>query len=147
MEAKMNNLEETIKLTVESLGASLYDIVTVNENGRNIYRILVTQNGGISLDKCAEISRMLSPILDVDEPMSGDYVLEVSSPGIERKLRTIDQYKASIGENVKIKDIATEAFKGELLAVSDDSITIKTEFGEEVVSYDSIISGSTYFEW
>ncbi|CAI8193805.1 MAG: ribosome maturation factor RimP [Sulfurovum sp.] len=143
----MNNLEETIKLTVESLGASLYDILTVNEHNRTIYRILVTQEGGISLDKCAEISRMLSPILDVDEPLSGDYILEVSSPGIERKLRTLDHFKASIGENVKVKDIANEVFKGELLSVSDDSITIKTEFGEEVVSYDSIISGSTYFEW
>lgn len=143
----MNNLEETIKLTVESLGASLYDILTVNEHNRTIYRILVTQEGGISLDKCAEISRMLSPILDVNEPLSGDYILEVSSPGIERKLRTLDHFKASIGENVKVKDIANEVFKGELLSVSDDSITIKTEFGEEVVSYDSIISGSTYFEW
>lgn len=143
----MNNLEETIKLTVESLGASLYDIVTVNEHGRTIYRVLVTKEGGISLDKCAEISRMISPILDVDEPLSGDYILEVSSPGIERKLRTLDHFKASIGENVKVKDIANEVFKGELLSVSDDSITLKTEFGEEIVSYDSIISGSTYFEW
>lgn len=143
----MNNLEETIKLTVESLGASLYDIVTTRENDRNIFRIYVTAKGGISLDKCAEISRMISPILDVNEPMSGIYNLEVSSPGIERKLKTLDHYKASIGENIKVKDIATETYKGELLSVEDGNITIKTEFGEEVISFDSVLSGSTYFEW
>ncbi len=143
----MNNLEETIKLTVESLGASLYDIVTTRENDRNIFRIYVTAKGGISLDKCAEISRMISPILDVNEPMSGVYNLEVSSPGIERKLKTLDHYKASIGENIKVKDIATETYKGELLSVEDGNITIKTEFGEEVISFDSVLSGSTYFEW
>lgn len=143
----MSNLEETIKLTVESLGASLYDIVTTRENDRNIYRILVTAEGGISLDKCAEISRMLSPILDVDEPMSGEYNLEVSSPGIERKLKKPEHYQASLGEKVKVKDVATDTFKGELIAADEKGITIKTEFGEETLSYDSIISGSTYFEW
>ena len=143
----MSNLEETIKLTVESLGASLYDIVTTRENNRNIYRVLVTAEGGISLDKCAEISRMISPILDVDEPMSGDYNLEVSSPGIERKLKTKEHYKASVGEKVKVKDLATETYKGELIAADDENITIKTEFGEEIISHDSITSGSTYFEW
>ncbi len=143
----MSNLENTIKLTVESLGASLYDIVTTRENDRNIYRIYVTAQGGISLDKCAEISRMISPILDVDEPMSGEYILEVSSPGIERKLKKTEHYLASIGEKVKVKDVATDVFKGELIAANDETITIKTEFGEETLSYDSIISGSTYFEW
>ena len=65
------NLEESIKLAVESLGASLYDITTVREHDKNIFRVLVTAEGGVTLDKCAEISRIISPILDVDEPMSG----------------------------------------------------------------------------
>ncbi|UTJ06871.1 ribosome maturation factor RimP [Arcobacter roscoffensis] len=141
------SLEESIKLAVESLDAQLYDIVTTKENDRNIYRVLVTAKGGINLDKCAEISRMISPILDVEEPMSGVYNLEVSSPGIERKLRTKDHFKASIGDKVKIKDIATETYKGELLSADDNKILIKTEFGEEEVEYDSILSASTYFEW
>ena len=141
------SLEESIKLAVESLDAQLYDIVTTKENDRNIYRVLVTAKGGINLDKCAEISRMISPILDVEEPMSGVYNLEVSSPGIERKLRTKDHFKASIGDKVKIKDIATETYKGELLSADDNKILIKTEFGEEEVDYDSILSASTYFEW
>ncbi len=141
------NLEESIKLAVESLGAKLYDIVTVKEHDRNIFRVLVTAENGISLDKCAEISRMISPILDVDEPMSGEYILEVSSPGIERKLRKKEHFIASVGEKVKIKDFATETYKGELISADNEKIVVKTEFGEETITYDSILAAATYFEW
>ena len=141
------SLEESIKLAVESLGANLYDIVSTKEHDRNIFRVLVTTANGISLDKCAEISRMISPILDVDEPMNGEYILEVSSPGIERKLRTKEHFKASVGEKVKVKDFATETYKGELIFADDQKIIVKTEFADEEITYDSILSAATYFEW
>ena len=141
------SLEESIKLAVESLGANLYDIVTVKEHDRNIFRVLVTAENGISLDKCAEISRMISPILDVDEPMGGEYILEVSSPGIERKLRKKEHFIASVGEKVKIKNFATETYKGELISADNEKIVVKTEFGEEEITYDNILAAATYFEW
>ncbi|WP_368029058.1 ribosome maturation factor RimP [Arcobacter sp. s6] len=141
------SLEQSIKLAVESLGAKLYDIVTTKEHDRNIFRVLVTAEGGISLDKCAEISRMISPILDVDEPMNGEYILEVSSPGIERKLKNKDHFKASIGEKVKIKNFATEVFKGELICADNEKIVVKTEFGEDEITYDNILAAATYYEW
>ncbi len=141
------NIEESIKLAVESLGAQLYDIVNAREHDKNIYRVYVTAPGGISLDKCAEISRMISPILDVNEPMNGEYTLEVSSPGIERRLKRTEHFKASIGENVKIKDIATEVYKGKLISADDEKIVVETEFGNDEITYDAILSASTYFEW
>ena len=141
------NLEESIKLAVESLGANLYDIVSVREHDKNIFRVLVTAENGISLDKCAEISRMISPILDVDEPMSGEYILEVSSPGIERKLKKKEHFISSIGEKVRVKDFATDIYKGELIFADEEKIVLKTEFGEEEITYDNILSASTYFEW
>ena len=141
------NLEESIKLAVESLGAKLYDIVTVKEHDRNIFRVLVTAENGISLDKCAEISRMISPILDVDEPMGGEYILEVSSPGIERKLRKKEHFISSVGEKVKIKDFAMEIYKGELISADNEKIIVKTEFGDDEITYDSILAAATYFEW
>ena len=141
------SLEESIKLAVESLGANLYDIVTVKEHDKNIFRVLVTAENGISLDKCAEISRMISPILDVDEPMGGEYILEVSSPGIERKLRKKEHFLASVGEKVKIKNFATEVYKGELISADNEKIVVKTEFGEEEITYDNILAAATYFEW
>ena len=141
------NLEESIKLAVESLGAKLYDISTVKEHDKNIFRVSVTAEGGVSLDKCAEISRMISPILDVDEPMNGEYILEVSSPGIERKLKKKEHFISSIGEKVRVKDFATDIYKGELIFADEEKIVLKTEFGEEEITYDNILSASTYFEW
>ena len=141
------SLEESIKLAVESLGANLYDIVNAKEHDRNIFRVLITAENGISLDKCAEISRMISPILDVDEPMGGEYILEVSSPGIERKLRKKDHFIASVGEKVKIKNFAMEIFKGELISADNEKIVFKTEFGDNEITYDSILAAATYFEW
>ena len=141
------SLEESIKLTVESLGAKLYDISTLIEHDKNIFRVSITCEGGVNLDKCAEISRMLSPILDVEEPMNGEYILEVSSPGIERKLKKVDHFLASIGEKVKVKNFATEVFKGELISANEEKIVIKTEFGNEELTYDNILSAATYFEW
>ena len=141
------NLEESIEIAVQGCGAQVYDIVSLKENDRNIFRVYVTAKEGINLDKCAEISRMISPILDLDEPMNGKYNLEVSSPGIERKLKNPRHFKASIGEKVKLKDFDKNILRGELLEAEDNEIKIKTEHGEEIVSYDEISSASTYFEW
>ncbi|RXK00583.1 MULTISPECIES: ribosome maturation factor RimP [Arcobacteraceae] len=141
------NLEESIEIAVQGCGAEVYDIVSLKENDMNIFRVYVTAKEGINLDKCAEISRMISPILDLDEPMNGKYNLEVSSPGIERKLKNPRHYKASIGDKVKLKDFDKNTIKGELLSADDNEIKIKTEHGEEIISYDEISSASTYFEW
>lgn len=140
-------LEESIKMTVEGCGANLYDISQLKENDRNIFRVSVTSKDGINLDKCAEISRLISPILDIHEPMSGVYNLEVSSPGIERKLKTLDHFKASIGERVKIKDFDKNEIKGELVSVEEELITVSTPHGDETINYDDVSSAATYFQW
>ena len=66
---------------------------------------------------------------------------------IERKLKNTNHFISSIGENVKVKDIATEVYKGKLTVADKEKITIETEFGEETIEYGSILSASTYFEW
>ena len=141
------NLEESIEIAVQGCDAELYDIVTAKEHDKNIFRILVTAKGGISLDKCAEISRMISPILDIEEPMNGNYYLEVSSPGIERKLKKPQHFIGSIGEKIRVKDFNKDIIKGELLSADENEIKIKNEDGEEIITYDKISSSSTYYEW
>lgn len=141
------NLEETIEMTVKGCGVELYDIVTTKENENNIFKVFITANEGVNLDKCAEVSRLISPILDIEEPMGGKYNLEVSSPGIERRLKKVQHYIASIGDNVKIKDYDKNILKGKLLAADNNEIKIETEHGEEIITYDEISSAATYFEW
>jgi ribosome maturation factor RimP len=140
-------LEESIEMTVKGCGVELYDIITTKENDRDIFRIYITSKDGVSLDKCAEVSRLISPILDVDEPMYGKYNLEVSSPGIERKLKKPRHFMVSIGENVRIKDFEKNILTGELLFADENEIKVKTEHGEEIITYDEISSASTYFQW
>lgn len=144
-----NELEEAIKLTVQGCQAQLYDIAITKENKKNILRVYITSKEGVNLQKCSEISRMLSPVLDVHEPFKGEYNLEVSSPGIERKLKTLHHFKCSIGDDVKIKELSKEILKGKLESVSDDGqIVLKDQYGKKLqTSFDNILSASTYFQW
>jgi len=142
------SLESDIKNVVESMGLTLYDIVTVSEFGATIYRVMINSKDGVSLDQCAEVTRMLNPLLDVTPPVSGDYRLEVSSPGIERKLKTLKHFNASVGEKVKVVLLSNEVLKGDLVKVDGSNITINDEqVGEQTIPFDEVIKASTYFEW
>ena len=87
----MFDRDNMIKI-VESCGVNVYDTEVVSEFDKRIFRLYITSKEGISLDKCAEVSRILSPIFDVEPPLEGEYTFEVSSPGIERKLTKPEQY-------------------------------------------------------
>lgn len=142
------SLESDIKKMVESIGLSLYDTAVLNENENTIFRVSVTAPGGVSLDQCVEATHLISPLLDVTSPVSGEYRLEVSSPGIERKLKTLDHFAQSVGEKVVFSTIGKEKFDGEVVSVENDEITIKTKEGEtHTVPFRSISKAKTYFEW
>jgi len=142
-------MEEQIKTAVEGCGVFLYDIVKVKENKDEIFRIYITSKDGITLEKCQEVSNMVSPILDIYEPISGNYRLEVSSPGIERKLTKKEHFIYSIGENIKGKEYSTETFRGKLLSFEDDILTFEYEDSSDTfqINYNDILSASTYYNW
>ncbi|MDD4856371.1 MAG: ribosome maturation factor RimP, partial [Sulfuricurvum sp.] len=112
------SLERDIKKMVESIGLSLYDTQILNENENTIYRVSVTAPGGVTLDQCAQLTHLINPLLDVTPPMSGEYRLEVSSPGIERRLKTLEHFAQSVGEKVAFSTITKDKFEGELLSVN-----------------------------
>jgi ribosome maturation factor RimP len=142
------SLENDVKKMVESIGLSLYDTAILNENDQTIYRVSVTAPGGVSLDKCVEATHLISPLLDVTPPVGGEYRLEVSSPGIERKLKTYDHFVQSVGEKVVFSTITKEKYEGELVAAANDEVTVKTKDGEtHTVPFRSISKAKTYFEW
>jgi ribosome maturation factor RimP len=142
------SLESDIKKMVESIGLSLYDTAVFNENENTIFRVSVTAPGGVTLDKCVEATHLISPLLDVTSPVGGEYRLEVSSPGIERKLKTLEHFAQSIGEKVLFSTISKEKYDGEVVSVDNEEITIKTKEGEtQTVPFRSISKAKTYFEW
>lgn len=149
------SLETDIRSMVESVGMNLYDTLVTSENGETIFRVNITSQNivdgkreGVSLDQCVEVTKLISPLLDVEEPVSGNYRLEVSSPGIERKLKSLNHFEQSIGDNVKLTTMDKEKHKGVLVSVEGNEITLKNEDGEEVkVDFNSILKAATYFEW
>lgn len=140
---------QTLKQLVEDSDMNLYDTEIVTEGKRRIYRVFITSKNGVSLDKCSEITKIISPILDIDPPVQGLYTLEVSSPGIERKLSTINHYKNSTDEFVKIKLTNGEKLKCKIIKVENKTITIydKGEKIEKELDFSEIIKAKTYFEW
>lgn len=132
---------------VESCGVSLYDTEVVNEFESRIFRLYITSKDGITLEKCAEVSRILSPIFDVEPPLEGEYIFEVSSPGIERKLLRPEHFQSSIGEKVKIKLKDKEKYIGILEAFDANTISVRVNDETKKIAIEDIEKARTYFEW
>jgi len=141
------SLETDINNLVESIGLHLYDTSIVTENGETIFRVNVMGEGGTTLDQCVEATKLISPLLDVTPPVQGEYRLEVSSPGIERKLRTIEDFRFSVGEMVKMTLQDKTKLQGLLKSAENDTLVVETEEGPREVAFDDVVKASTYFEW
>ncbi|NLY04294.1 MAG: ribosome maturation factor RimP [Campylobacter sp.] len=136
-----------LKILVQECGVNLYDVELVNENKRTIYRVYITKSGGVSLEDCEKVSRVLSPIFDVEPPVDGDYNLEVSSPGLERVLTRAEHFINATGEKVAITLIGNNKLKGEIVGFVDDILTIKTEDENLEIKFNDIKRAKTYIEW
>ena len=145
------SLEEDIKNMAASLDLDVYDTVISSRDGDAIFEVMVTSKneGSVSLDSCAELSHLLSPLLDVTPPMKGEYRLEVGTPGVERRLKTLSHFENSLGELVKATLITGDFFKGKLLRVEGENVVIDDEETEKEQSFrvDELQKARTYFEW
>lgn len=138
---------DQLNALISEAGATLYDTETASENGRKIYRIFISHPEGVTLELCSKITHILSPILDLDPPVSGAYFLEVSSPGIERKLSKPQHFHSSLGEMVKLKTTENEEKKGKLTSADAHGIVLEGDEGQTAVAYDTITKARTYVEW
>lgn len=148
------SLESDIKSLVASVDLELYDTSVVSENDETIYRVSVVSKEfkddkrvGVSMDQCVELTHLISPLLDVTPPVSGEYRLEVGSPGIERKLKYLDNFAKSIGEKVSVVTSEKDKVKGLLTKVQDSKVYIQTDEEEIEIDFNDISKAKTYFEW
>ena len=144
--------KKTLKKIIEDCGVSLYDTQITSEGEQKIFRVFISHPDGINLDQCTKVTKIISPILDIDPPMSGKYTLEVSSPGIDRQLTKIENFENSINDLVKLKiqtDSDNEKIKAKILKVKDKQIFVydKTNKEDRVINFSNIIKAKTYFEW
>jgi len=110
---------------IEAEGFRFYDTQVAKENEQTIFRVLITKdNGNISIEDCVAVNHIISPFLDVEEPMSGKYILEVSSAGIDRPLETSRHFQLSIGQNLKITTSDKSKYIGKLVKVLENDIIL-----------------------
>lgn len=141
IEAKTEALLETI---LDEFGFLLWDVEYVKEGADYYLRAYIDKEGGITIDDCVDVSRKLSEKLDADEFIDDAYILEVSSPGLGRKLKKDKEFLRSIGRSVDIKfykpiDNSKET-SGILISFSKDSITIENDGQDKEYAKSDIAS-------
>jgi ribosome maturation factor RimP len=145
--AIVDRVRELVAPIIEDEEVELYDI----EHNGGVLRIFVDHPDGIDIDVIKRISRSVGHELDEADPIPGRYTLEVSSPGLERPLRTPDHFRRALGSTVKMKTLphvdGDRRVEGELSAVDDDGVEITADGVSRRVAFDDISKARTVFEW
>jgi len=153
------SVEETVEQLLGPVLETInVDLVDVDYKGGNL-KVVVNRVDGVDTATLVQVNRLVSPLLDQHDPIPGRYTLEVTSPGLERRLRRLKHYTDAIGEQVVIKlfpERDVRRLRGELTAVGEDWVTVTvTEIdGVELTTPESrdvvladISSARTVFEW
>lgn len=149
MSSVADNMWALIEPYVAAEGVELDDLEVLN--GGRLVRVTIDAEEPIGVDVIAQISRGIGRLLDAEDPIKGAYTLEVSSPGLERKLSRPSHYGKSIGRTVKVKTFAeVEGHKthtGPLMASDEDAFVIEVEGTDRKITYDKVSSARTVFVW
>ncbi len=129
------NLQSTIRKIAEpiadELGYDLVDVEFVKEGNRYFLRIFIDKKGGVNLDDCQQMSQLLSSKLDEEDPIAVSYYLEVSSPGLDRPLKTDKDLKRNLGKEVEVKLYepieGKKNIEGTLEDFTEDEILLKVD--------------------
>ena len=137
MGGKTFQLESLLEPVILSMGCELWGVDYHAQGKRSLLRIYIDKADGVVLQDCEKISRQVSAVLDVEDPIASEYTLEVSSPGMDRPLFKLSQYHAFIGEQVNLRlRIAFDGrrkFSGVLSGIENDEIILRVEGDEEYV--------------
>ena len=138
-------IKEMIERDIESLGCKVWGLEIFGRRANQTLRIFIDNEEGISLEDCEKVSKHVSKVLDTENDFSENYFLEVSSPGLDRKIFYNEQYKDYIKDNFKVTFLDKEnkkTVKGQLDEVYD--VGIKLEIKEEVceIPFSSIIKAN-----
>ncbi len=125
-----------------ALGYELWGIEYLSHGKQSVVRIYIENPDGVDIDDCAKLSRQVSSIFDVEDPIAGEYTLEVSSPGMDRPLFTLEQFGRYIGEQVKVRLRSPfegrRNFSGQMTAVEGDDIVVAADEHEYLLPFDLI---------
>jgi len=152
----VDTIAQTLAPAVSGLGLELYDVELSGSGRARILRVMVDREGGVDLDAIADATQAVSPLLDsppLDAVVSGPYALEVSSPGLERPLRTAAHFARAVGETVSVKtragdDHGSRRVRGVVTGADDAGFELTLDDGSaERIAYDDVTQARTVFEW
>jgi ribosome maturation factor RimP len=122
---------------VQALGCELWGIEKLQQGRQVVLKIYIESANGVNVDDCARVSRQVSAMLDVEDPIPGEYLLEVSSPGVERRLFKPEHFNVCKGEKVQITlrqaFDGRRKFKGLLCGLEDEEVVIRVDDAQEIV--------------
>lgn len=148
---KVAALEKTIVPLVEGLGYEFVGLQVFPQGRRSLIRLFIDKQGGVNIDDCERVSRQVNAVLGVESPISEDYLLEVSSPGLDRLLFTADQLGHFLGKQVVIRLSVPMAgkrnFTGLIESVHEDMICIQTEGQTIKFSFSDVAEARLVPEW
>ena len=141
-------LETPLRSLLSNLGLQLYDLEMV----KGTLNVVVTKSSGVDLESLTRANRAISEWLDANDPIEGRFTLDVSSPGLERRLRTFNHFESAVGEVVTLRELRegepTRRLEGVLVAANDQFVTLDdVSSGRVEVAITSIERGRTVFKW
>jgi ribosome maturation factor RimP len=126
-----NELAKLLEPTVEGLGYELSDLEAKIGSQNGLLRLFIDKEDGINLDDCEKVSAAVSALLDVEDPLPGQYNLEVSSPGSDRTLTKLAHFERFAGETVKVQMRfpieGRRRFRGKLLSADEKNIVVEVD--------------------
>lgn len=142
MASKHDTLVELLTPVVESLGCELWGLEYMAQGRHSTVRLYIESPGGIGLEDCEKVSRQVSSVMDVEDPIAGEYSLEVSSPGLDRPLYTLAQFQRYVGEQLSVKLRSAfdgrRKFSGQLKGIENEEIILVVDGHEYLLPIELI---------
>lgn len=144
-------LERILVPLISGLGYQFVGLRVTPQGRRSLVQLYVDKPGGITIDDCERVSRQVDAVMTVKESIQGEYILEVSSPGLDRLLFTIEQFREQIGKQVSIRMMVPvegrRNFKGILEEVLEDNLKIRMEKDTVQLTFADIAEARLVPQW
>ncbi|MGL4474309.1 MAG: ribosome maturation factor RimP [Shewanella sp.] len=141
-----SKLTEMLLPAVAALGFQLWGIEYLQAGKHSTLRVYIDSDNGINVEDCAAASRQISAIMDVEDPITHEYTLEVSSPGVDRPLFNAEQYGVYLGEDAKVQLTmpvdGSRNLKGVITKVDGQMLTLTVDGNDKLVAIDNIRKGN-----
>ncbi|MEW5921091.1 MAG: ribosome maturation factor RimP [Bacillota bacterium] len=132
----LKTIENLAAKAVKQIGLELVDVEWKTSEGKPLIVVYIDSDEGISLEHCQKVSKSLGDLLDREDPLPSSYYLEVSSPGIERRLKKESDFERFVGKDIKVKTFNkindSRNFRGVIKGFSENTLTMLLENGEEL---------------